>query len=241
VTNREVLAFDLYGTLVDPIAISGELGRLLGEPDGLEAARLWRGKQLEYSFRLTAMGQYEDFRWVTGRALDFALASLGARLAAGQAERLVELYDHLQPFPDAGPALRALAGMGYELAVFSNGTPAMIGNCLANSGLGDFFGQRVSVDEVRAFKPSPAAYRHAAGRLSVPAGQVRLVTSNAFDCVGAGAAGMRTAWVNRSAGPFDTIGQPPDVTVPALDRLPVALAADKSRARGRRFRNCCEL
>jgi 2-haloacid dehalogenase len=223
-TSREVLAFDLYGTLVDPIAISGELSRALGEGDGPEAAGRWRLKQLEYSFRLTAMGQYEDFRWVTARALDFALASLGARLPDGQAERLVELYDHLRPFPDAAPALRTLADMGYELAVLSNGTPAMIGNCLANSGLGDFFGARISVDEVRAFKPAPVVYRHAAGRLSVSAEQVRLVTSNAFDCVGAAAAGMRTAWVNRSAAPFDTIGQPPDVTVPALDRLPAALA-----------------
>jgi 2-haloacid dehalogenase len=60
-TNREVLAFDLYGTLVDPIAISGELGRVRGESEGREAARLWRLKQLEYSFRLTAMGRYEDF------------------------------------------------------------------------------------------------------------------------------------------------------------------------------------
>ena len=68
--------------------------------------------------------------------------------------------------------------------MLSNGTPAMIGNCLANSGLGGFFGQRISVDEVRAFKPSPVVYRHAAERLSVTAGQVRLVTSNAFDCVG---------------------------------------------------------
>jgi 2-haloacid dehalogenase len=221
--TREVLAFDLYGTLVDPIAISGELGQVLGEPDGGEVARLWRSKQLEYSFRLTAMGHYEDFRWVTSRALDFALASIGARLAGGQAERLVELYDHLQPFPDAVPALRALAGMGYELVVFSNGTPAMIRNCLDNSGLGDFFGQQISVDEVRAFKPSPAVYRHVAGRLSLPAGQIRLVTSNAFDSVGAGAAGMRTAWVNRSAAPFDTIGAQPDLTVPALDRLPAAL------------------
>ncbi|HEX7164891.1 MAG TPA: haloacid dehalogenase type II [Trebonia sp.] len=224
VTNREVLAFDLYGTLVDPIAISDELGRVLGESDGREAAGLWRQKQLEYSFRLTAMDRYEDFRWVTSRALDFALASLEARLPDGQAERLVELYDHLRPFPDAAPALRALAGMGYELAVFSNGTPAMIGNCLENSGLAGFFGQRISVDEVRAFKPSPAAYQHAAGRLSRSAGQVRLVTSNAFDSVGASAAGMRTAWVNRSDAPFDTIGQPPDLTVPALDRLPAELA-----------------
>jgi len=54
--DREVLAFDLYGTLVDPIAISSELDQVLGESDGSEAARLWRLKQLEYSFRLTAMG-----------------------------------------------------------------------------------------------------------------------------------------------------------------------------------------
>jgi 2-haloacid dehalogenase len=100
----------------------------------------------------------------------------------------------------------------------------MIGDCLGNSGLGDFFGQRISVDEVRVFKPSPVVYRHAAGRLSAPVGQVRLITSNAFVCVGASAAGMRTAWVNRSAAPFDTIGQPPDLTVAALDRLPAALA-----------------
>jgi hypothetical protein len=35
---------------------------------------------------------------------------------------------------------------------------------------------------------------------------------------------MRTAWVNRSGAAFDTIGQLPDLTVPALDRLPAALA-----------------
>jgi len=224
VTGREVLAFDLYGTLVDPLALSSELGQVLGDSDGREAARLWRLKQLEYSFRLTAMSCYEDFRWVTSRALDFALASVGARVPSEQAQRLVGLYDHLQPFPDAVPALRALADMGYELVVLSNGTPAMIRNCLDNSGLGGFFGQRISVDEVRVFKPSPVVYRHAAGRLSVPVGQVRLVTSNAFDSVGASAAGMRTAWVNRSPVPFDTIGQQPDLTVPALDSLPAALA-----------------
>ncbi|HEX3959272.1 MAG TPA: hypothetical protein VHZ03_22015 [Trebonia sp.] len=47
----------------------------------------------------------------------------------------------------------------------------MIGNCLAISSLGEFFGQRISVDEVRSFKPSPLAYRHAAERLAGPAGR----------------------------------------------------------------------
>src|ERR1700757_5223481 len=55
VHGREGLAFDLYGTLVDPIAIASELGQLLGDAVGREVAGLWRLKQLEYSFRLTAM------------------------------------------------------------------------------------------------------------------------------------------------------------------------------------------
>jgi 2-haloacid dehalogenase len=223
--DREVLAFDLYGTLVDPIGISGALSEMLSDSDGAEVARLWRLKQLEYSFRLTAMAQYEDFRWVTSRALDFALASIGAHLTNEQVSWLTERYDHLEPFPDAAPALRTLADLGYELAVLSNGSPAMIKNCLENSGLADFFSHRISVDEIRVFKPSLMVYHHAAQRLSRPIGQVRLVTCNAFDCVGASAAWMRTAWVNRSGGPFDTIGKPPDLTVSALDQLPAALAA----------------
>jgi hypothetical protein len=39
---------------------------------------------------------------------------------------------------------------------------------------------------------------------------------------------MRTAWVNRSGTPFDTIGQWPDLTVPTLGRLPAALRQGQS-------------
>ena len=97
----------------------------------------------------------------------------------------------------------------------------MISNCLGTSGLGEFFGQRISADEVRVFKPSPRVHRHAAGRLGLPGS--RLVTCNPFDSVGASAAGMRSAGLHRSGAPFDTIGRLPDLTVPSLDRLPAAL------------------
>jgi 2-haloacid dehalogenase len=220
----EALAFDLYGTLVDPIAISADLARALGLSDGGEVARQWRLKQLEYSFRLTVMDRYQDFRYVTERALAFALASAGLSLPSRQLSQLADRYDQLPPFPDAEPALRSLTDLGYQLAVLSNGAPSMIQNCLASSGLDAYFAQRISADEIRAFKPSALLYRHAAQRLARPVQQIRLVSSNAFDSAGASAAGLRTAWVNRSGGPFDTIGSPPEITVPSLSHLPAALS-----------------
>ena len=108
--------------------------------------------------------------------------------------------------------------------MLSNGSPAMIRSCLANSGLGEFFGQRISAGEVRVFKPSPVVYRHLARRLSLPLTQIRLVSANPFDISGARAAGMPAVWVNRSAATFDTIGWVPDLTVPGLDGLVAALA-----------------
>jgi 2-haloacid dehalogenase len=218
----DIVLFDLYGTLVDPLAIAAELN-VLGV-DGGEVARLWRLKQLEYSFRLTVMGQYQDFRQVTSRALAFALASADVGADGGQLQQILAGYDRLPAFPDAEPALQALADGGCEMAVLSNGTPDMIRSCLASSGLDGYLSRQVSVDPVGAFKPAAAVYRYAAERLGRPAGQIRLVSANAFDIAGGAAAGMRTAWVNRSGAQFDTIGQQPDITVPALDRLPEALS-----------------
>jgi HAD superfamily hydrolase (TIGR01493 family) len=73
----EVLVFDLYGTLVDPLAIAADLTELL-DTGGSEVSRLWRAKQLEYSFRLTVMDSYRDFRAVTrscGRSRRLRLSS----------------------------------------------------------------------------------------------------------------------------------------------------------------------
>lgn len=214
----EVLVFDLYGTLVDPLAIAAVLTRLLGT-DGSEASRLWRARQLEYSFRLTVMDSYRDFRQVTAAALDFALASAGLDLADAQRQQLLDRYDHLPPFADAASALPALAGAGFELAVLSNGTPGMIATSLASAGLDAWISHQLSADAVRAYKPAARVYQHAAQHLARPAGQLRLVSGNPFDIAGADAAGLSTAWVNRAAEPFDTIGAPPQITVPDLGQL----------------------
>jgi 2-haloacid dehalogenase len=218
VSKHEVLAFDLYGTLVDPIGIASELDRLLSG-DGKALAHLWRSKQLEYSFRISVMDRYQDFRWITTRALDDALTALTLTLADDDKTRLIWEYDHLAPFPDVIDGLTALAAGGCELTVLSNGSPGMIENCLNNSGLRTYFSAWVSADEVRTFKPSPRVYQRAASRLGRSLSELRLVSSNPFDVVGANAVGMRTAWVNRSGAKFETVGGQPDVTVSDLAQL----------------------
>jgi 2-haloacid dehalogenase len=99
----EALAFDMYGTLVDPSAISEQLEGYLAE-QAQRVALMWRQKQLEYTFRLTAMERYdEDLEQLTRKSLDYALAVAGRELEADQKDALIDQYNDLERFPDVEP------------------------------------------------------------------------------------------------------------------------------------------
>src|SRR3954454_22749977 len=109
-----VLAFDMYGTLVDPIRV---WTRLQGyAPDhALKIAEVWRQKQLEYSFRLTVMERYHDFEWVTRRAMEHALAVAGFDLSPERKAALMAGYDDLETYPDVLPGLARLREAGHRM------------------------------------------------------------------------------------------------------------------------------
>ncbi len=121
----EALAFDMYGTLVDPIRIWKRLEQYLPD-EALRIAEVWRQKQLEYTFRLTAMERYEDFERVTHKALDYALDAAGRELDADHKDALMAQYNDLEKFPDVEPGLKRLKDAGYAMVVFSNGSPRML-------------------------------------------------------------------------------------------------------------------
>ena len=218
----EALAFDMYGTLVDPVGISKQLERYLPE-QALRLSEVWRQKQLEYTFRLAAMERYEDFEQVTRRALDYALAVVGRELRSEQKDALIAQYNDLERFPDVEPGLERLKEAGHQMIIFSNGAPHMLQALMDAAELRPYFQGFVSVDEVKTYKPSPKTYRHAARLLERPIGEVRLVSSNPFDDIGAETAGMKSAWVDRSGGLFDTLGSPPEIVVKTLTELAYAL------------------
>jgi len=164
------------------------------------------------------MGRYEDFWAVTEAALRFALGRLGIVAGNEAVARLMEAYLSLATFPDVAGALAGLAGT--PLGILSNGSPRMLDAAVRSSGLAGTFRHVLSVDAVRAYKPSPTVYELGPRAFGVPAGDILFVSSNAWDVAGAKAFGYRTCWCNRLAAPMDRLGVSPDFEVRTLDEIP---------------------
>jgi 2-haloacid dehalogenase len=212
------LGFDVYGTLIDTAGVTEALRPLAGDK-APAFAQLWRDKQLEYSFRRALMNRYADFSVCIAQAFDYAARV--HRLDVGEAgrDRLLGLYRTLPAFPDVAPGLAALAGLPLRLMAFSNGRRDDVEALLAHAGIRDRFEGVVSLLDIRTFKPDPAAYRHF--REAAGGSEAWLVSSNPFDVIGALAAGLKAAWVRRSAAAvFDPWDMEPTAIVGSLDELP---------------------
>ena len=214
-----VIGLDVYGTLIDTQAIGAELERLV-PGQGAVFAAAWRQKQLEYTFRRAAMKQYRDFDACTAAALDYVAARMGVRLTNKAKTSLLGGYRELPAFPDVVPALDALRATGARLLAFSNGVPQSVHDVLTNAGIRDRFEDIVSVDEVHSFKPDPSVYTHYVRRACAECHECWLVSANPFDVIGAVAAGMLAAWVQRDpAIPFDPWELEPTATISDLSQL----------------------
>jgi len=213
------LAFDVYGTLVDPMGMSELLKQDAG--DRAEAvAALWREKQLEFSFRKGLMRAYEDFGVCTRQALRFAMVTHKLKLSADREDELMTAYLSLPAFDDSLPALQALKGQ-YPMFAFSNGSYPALEKVLGHNNLLDQFEGLVSVDDLKSFKPDPAVYAYARRKTGAWDEPLCLVSSNAWDVIGARAAGLLAVWVKRdSEKVFEDWGIEPSAVIGSLSELP---------------------
>jgi 2-haloacid dehalogenase len=218
----KALVFDAYGTLFDVHSVISACNEIFPEK-GPEISRIWRTKQLEYSWLRTLMGRYEDFWKVTEAGLTFACKSLRLECPPAARRRLMDAYLHLSPYPEVPEALRALAR--YPRAILSNGAPRMLRAAVESAGLEGIFVQVLSVDAVKRFKPDPRVYALASKALRVPKSAIGFVSSNFWDIAGAKAYGLHTFWVNRSGAPPEELGLEPDATLGSLAELPRLLGA----------------
>lgn len=97
---------------------------------------------------------------------------------------------------------------------------------LENAGLLSLLDDIVSVDEVKTFKPDPAAYAHAVRRLGQRTNRTWLISSNTWDIIGAKNAGLHTTWIRRSPeAVFDPWGVESEFVVSDLNQLAPLLAS----------------
>lgn len=190
------VAFDIYGTLIDTQAVLTRLSDLIGD-QAPAVSRLWRQKQLEYSFRRGLMGDYCDFSVCTRQALLFACRHHQVTISETAVEQAMQAYAELEAFEDVPAGLAALQQQGRPLYAFSNGSRAAVQHLLSRAGIADCFTAVISVEDVRSFKPDPKVYQHLVRNCAVTAKEVCLVSSNPFDILGAAHAGLRTAWLRR--------------------------------------------
>jgi len=216
---KTVLAFDVYGTLIDTAGVVTALQELIGDRAG-EFSALWREKQLEYSFRRALMRRYEVFAVCVGDALDYCCASLDVPLTDGQRESLLAAYRHLPAFEDARTSLAALDRDEFAAYAFSNGTREAVETLLEGAGIREHFIDVVSVDEIGSFKPNPDVYRHFLNRSGAVAERAWLISGNPFDVIGALGVDMKAAWIRRSAkAVFDPWRIEPTLILPGLGAL----------------------
>jgi 2-haloacid dehalogenase len=210
------LAFDVFGTLFD---VEGLKERVRGFTDRADdLVTLWRAKQLEYTFTLALMDRFMTFSEITRRALQYADQRLRTGLSPEQSEVLLAAWEDLPVYPDVAPSLNVLRER-YAIVVLSNGDINLLERLLRRSGLRDLFSYVLSAEEVKTYKPSSRVYRLATDKLGLPPDQVGLVSSNAFDIMGAKAAGLRAFWVNRIGALMDPLGLEADVEVGDLGEL----------------------
>jgi 2-haloacid dehalogenase len=213
------LAFDVYGTLIDPFGISQTLQGMAGDKTPA-LAQLWRDKQIEYLFRRALGRDYQPFSICTSQALDYAATQLQVELSAGDKEKLLDKYRELPAYAEVLQALCNLKDAGCRSYAFSNGEPDDLEYLLAHTGLDSALEGIVSVHDVRSFKPDPAVYAHFLEESGSTQGETWLVSGNPFDVIGAHVAGWRTAWVRRNpAVQFDPWGIEPDAIVTDTSEL----------------------
>jgi 2-haloacid dehalogenase len=210
------LAFDVYGTLINPLDISRQLGDYVGQ-QAAQFAQVWRDKQVEYLFRRALMNDYRDFSTCTRQALEFADHRLQTDLPDAAKDALMEKYRVLPAYPGVTEALAQFGKRDCRMYAFSNGQPDDLEHLMEHAGLSDHLDGIVSVDEVRSYKPDPAVYQHFLDSADSKAESTWLVSGNPFDVIGAHASGWNTAWLKRDpTAVFDPWDVEPTITIAEL-------------------------
>ena len=223
----KVVMFDQYGTVVDmQKGLTEFVTPFLkrkgwhGRPDAF--VTWWRRTHFENSMIDALLHrEHTPYREIGHGAVAYTMDRAGIAYTEDEVRMLVAAIERLLPFPDVPAALAELQKR-YKIVVLSNGDPDMLEAARAYHKIP--FDAVISVAVANAFKPHLATYMKAAEIMNVRPEEVLFVANHAFDCIGAKAAGMHTAFIDRRNRPFGRTPYQPDLRLPDMQSLARALA-----------------
>jgi 2-haloacid dehalogenase len=230
ILRREIkaLAFDLYGTIVDmQTGLTEAVAPFLKKKgwDGAPGSFVtwWRRTHFENSMIDALIDRgHTPYRQIGHRAVAYVMDRCGIGYSQDEVRWLVAQIETLRPFPDVVPALNKLRGAGCRLAILSNGDRDMLE--AARPHIGVAFDHVISVQQAGAFKPHWKTYAKAEEIIGEERSSILFVANHAFDCIGAKAYGLRSAFVDRRRRPFGETAHRPDLVVADFAELAAVFA-----------------
>ncbi|MBE7366778.1 haloacid dehalogenase type II [Ramlibacter pallidus] len=193
----DVLAFDIFGTVVDwHGSIAREIAALHPQVDADAFALAWREGYRPAMARVMS----GELGWTLiddlhRMILDAILPRFGlGHLDEAARRQLNRAWHRLAPWPDVVEGLQRLKRR-YTICTLSNGNLGLLTNMAKRAGLP--WDCVLSAEVFRAYKPDPATYLGVAKVFDLPPQRVMLVAAHHDDLAGARACGLRTAYVER--------------------------------------------
>ena len=199
VTPPQILAFDVFGTVVDwHSGIAAEVQALRPAVDGDAFALAWRAGY-QPAMRRVMSGELgwtlidELHRLI----LDPLLPRFGlSDLSEAERQHLNRAWHRLDPWPDVLAGLQRLKTR-HTLCTLSNGNLGLLTNMAKRAKLP--WDCILSAEVFRAYKPDPATYLGVARVFDLAPSQVMLVAAHQDDLAAARACGLQTAYIERPA------------------------------------------
>ena len=195
-TTPKVLAFDVFGTVVDwHGSISREATALIPGVDGDKFASAWRAgyKPAMDEVRSGKLGwtKIDDLHRLI---LDRILKDFAIDLSEEKRRQLNLAWHRLSPWLDTVSGMTRLKSR-FMLTTLSNGNLGLLANMAKNAGLP--WDLILSAEVFRHYKPDPETYLGVAEIFDVQPSEVMLVAAHEDDLDAAKACGLQTAFVER--------------------------------------------
>lgn len=210
--------FDAYGTLFNLHAAAERYRDEIG-PAWQQLSQTWRTKHIEYSWHHAFTGKPATFWQLADRALGYAIAVTGVKVASDLRGKLLASYRTMDAYLEVREVLLALKARGDKVAILTNGDPDMIADAVQAARLNDVFDAVVCVSEAKTFKPAARVYQLVIDRFGGTPADVSFQSSNRWDVAAAKAFGFRCVWINRTGQPDEYPDLAPDRVVSDLRAL----------------------